>query len=325
MGGVYDKKGNLCQESIQKKNSYRNIDNQYDNNINYEIIKESVIFGGMLQNEHFGHFITESISRLWALWILRGEYKNVIFYRRVPGIPERKFVQDFFQVISPESKIYIAERPVCVELLAIPEQIIHPLHCMIFGHEAHDGLRNALIKKSRQKNAKKIYVSRSKLSRRDGGILFESRIDELMSAEGYEVIYPEKLSISDQIGYYASAEILVFSEGSAIHLYALVASASQRVFVIWRRTRLEVFHSQIISFGGRGVEGSAAIEQLWVPEREFPARVHGQALISFSNVGNQLERGGFIESASWPDLSEDEVLSEIRLIESETKQKYIKM
>jgi len=39
------------------------------------------VFGGLLNNVHFGHFITESLVRLWAFDLLGESFKSVVFYK----------------------------------------------------------------------------------------------------------------------------------------------------------------------------------------------------------------------------------------------------
>ncbi|WP_410350255.1 hypothetical protein [Yoonia sp.] len=57
-------------------------------------------------------------------------------------------------------------------------------------------------------------------------------IEKLLCADGYEVVAPKQLSLSDQITLVHDAEVLLFAESSALHLYGLGQRAHQRVGLI---------------------------------------------------------------------------------------------
>jgi len=63
----------------------------------------------------------------------------------------------------------------------------------------------------------------------------ESEIDAWFERSGYRVFHPEQHTIREQLAVYASAEKLVFSEGSAIHGVQLLGRNLGHVIVISRR------------------------------------------------------------------------------------------
>ncbi len=70
----------------------------------------------MLQ-EHFGHFLTESIGRIWAQKYLSSEFNSMVFYHRIPGGRIPSFVRDIMELLVPNIKINIIQEPTIIEEL----------------------------------------------------------------------------------------------------------------------------------------------------------------------------------------------------------------
>lgn len=63
----------------------------------------------------------------------------------------------------------------------------------------------------------------------------ENYLCSILENDGFKVIYPEELSIFEQLRIYYNAKILVFTEGSAIHTLQLLGRVPTKVYVINRR------------------------------------------------------------------------------------------
>jgi hypothetical protein len=342
-GGAYYENGNACPLSIQAKGSYDNIPKPlHSSELNH--FPGHHVFCGMLQNEHFGHFITESLSRLWAFDQLSPKFDTAVFYLRDRQRPIAPFVFETLGILLPHINLLFADRPMRFDTLAVPQQLAnrdngfiygHPLNIEMFrrlrqnsgGPARKIGAMRGYMSGSRQVQndelPKKVYVSRSRLSRRQGGILSDQLIDHHMVREGYTVIYPETMSISEQLAIYAAAEKLVFSEGSALHLYALVANAKQSVFVIWRRTRTLVFDWQIRSFTGKGVLGNSHTTTVWVPKPDIPDPVHGQAVLDFTALSTEMRQHGFLEGGLWDNPPQQAREEQLATISAATGREYL--
>jgi len=318
-GGVHYDNGDVCQIgrivkpwSIQKS--------ALISDKSFSTVPGRHIFAGMLQNEHFGHFISENLSRLWILGHLDPADRSVVFYLRRPGVKIAKFVFDMFQIIDPTIRLHIVTSPEQFEILTVPQDLNR--RGFTVSHPLLEPIRKKL--QSIVVGAeKKIYVSRSRLSRYEGGILGDKLIDAYMEQEGYRVIFPETMSISEQISAYSGAEKIVFAEGSALHLYALICNAKQDIFVIWRRRKNAVFAWQISTFGGPPLRGEPCIQNLWVPENEISDPAHGKAMLSFDSLSRQLHANGFIQSSPWNDPPDNDLRAELDAISAQRKRKYV--
>ena len=278
------------------------------------------LFGGMLSNEHFGHFIAENLSRLWALDQLDSSYVSIVYYLRVPKRPVAQFINETFRLLFPDVSLNIVTSLSQFELLAVPQDLLERSYT--FGHPLIRSMSSRLRLKE-EGRAKRVFVSRSGLAKSLGGLLGDRFIDERFAAEGYEIVHPEAISITEQLKVYASADYLVFADGSAVHLYALIANADQKVFIIWRRGKNPEFDLQIQSFGGGPVWGEPCLKELWVPEIDMPDTSRGKAILDFVQLSRQLKAAGFIDGPEWSQPMDEVMQAELLVVSAEKDRKYV--
>jgi hypothetical protein len=297
-GGVYDATGAVSITGIQWKGGYRNEPVTHGSISAWIEEPGCHVFGGMMQNRHFGHFMAESLSRLWALKTLGRDFRSVVFYLRTPEKPMPPWAIDTISFIAPEVQVRAIAAPTRFEVLAVPAQLAYRGTGYIYGHSM---VRRSMapLRQFRAGGAKRVYVSRSQLAAADGGFLLETVLEQNLAAEGYRIIHPQKLPVREQLEAYNDASDLIFADGSAIHLYALVAREDQRVFNIWRRKPGGGFADQIRSFGGQRVQGKPCIRSLWMPPVGFGAATKMKAALDFAVLRDQLVTCDFITGRGW--------------------------
>jgi len=319
-GGVYYKGGELCDLGLQIKGAYNNIPD--DEPLVADVLGGRHVFGGMLQNWHFGHFVTESLSRIWAVRELL-DIRSVVFYLRHPEtVRLPAWAIDSLEICTGGLPLTIIRRPTRVENLIVPSQVVHRNSGMIYGHPVSRGMFCEAYGESEDLPAR-IYVSRSKLHLGLGGIVCEHVLEENLSRAGYFIVYPEKMTVREQVRLYRAAKSLIFAEGSSAHLYAMVARPEQRVFCVWRRTSPAwVLEWQIKTFGGAAMLGRPAISRLYIPNRDGADQVHARAVLDFDALREQLRSAGFLSSSEWAipnqELIEVELqsITDVRIVES---------
>ncbi len=325
-GGVHDSDGCFCElASVHMAQSeHRPVAAE---TVNWNSVAPTVghhVFGGLLNNVHFGHFITESLVRLWAFDHLAPSFRTVVFYRYNchGGIPA--FVAETLGLLIPDIAVTIVTGPARFELLAVPRELKSGSY--IHGHTFNRALGRRLVAAAGPAHgAKRIYVSRSRLPISNGGFVSEDLVDDYFRAEGYTVLHPEEMSVLEQVSAYQAAEQLVFADGSALHLYALVTRLDQRVFVIWRRGKYSIYNWQIGTFGGPPVIGESCVDELWAPENAITHATFGRAVLNFSALAEQLHAAGFIVSRSWTGPDDAEVARRLAGIAEKTGQRYIRV
>ncbi|MFC3612453.1 glycosyltransferase 61 family protein [Lutimaribacter marinistellae] len=312
-GGAYRSSGAWFARGESVFNSHVNQPPQeIDPAVAETTMKGRYLYLGLLQNAHFGHFISENISRLWGADLL-SELDGVIYYALFPDQPVHASVLNVLQFLLPGIPLIRVDRPTRFENLFVPASFRFPAG-FVAGHPLMRDFaarRVARARDGRPAGPKKVFVSRAALAREGARFVLETEIDRNMRAQGYTVLHPEKHGPAEQLRHYADAEKLVFSEGSALHLYALGARPGQEVFIIWRRkTVFPVFERQITSFGGPVPVGdNHVMETLF--HRKFPgANARAQCLLDFAGLGRDLASRGFIGDG-WTVPPVDALLREL--------------
>ncbi len=321
-GGVYYPDRTICKTGYQIKDSYINIPKALPEGHAARELGGKHVFGGLLQNEHFGHFCAESLSRVWALSKLSPSFNSIIFYLRIPSRPIANFVFDLFRALDPDLKVSFVSEYTKIEELAVPEQLGHAKSGFVYGHPA---VRESFqrLRTFKRGGINKVYISRTGLRHNEGGVLLEKVIEANLEGDGYLIVHPEKLSIREQLEIYNSADKLIFADGSALHLYALVARPEQKVFAIWRRKRNETFAWQIRSFGGPELAGEASVSKLWVPQGDGITSARAQAVIDFQHLHDQLRELGYIVGSSWHIPTEQEFNLDFERMSSAARVPYV--
>lgn len=184
-------------------------------------LDEDVIFGGVLL-VHFGHMITDSMSRLW--WYVKNKQSNlkILFLIEWGGVPNWLF--DWLELLGlTKDKLYIlqsTDRPLQFKKIIIPDEarcINHymPEWILPMNLMAENALK--LVDKTSLPN--KIYYTRSKYAQGSGTkIIDEEYIENYYKSKGYTIISPEKYSIAEQVAMAANAEAIAANLGTLSHM-----------------------------------------------------------------------------------------------------------
>lgn len=320
-GAVYDKNGQLYFNSLHRKNGYRNkIAAELPASVQVEVLCGRYVYGGFLQNTHFGHFLVESLSRLWAVSHL-SRIEGVIFVLRNIEKPPANFVFTILSKLLPDKKILLITTPTKVEELVIPDQLGHPRSGYIQGHMRNKNLlQNLRVVDS--SSAKNVYISRSKLKSNEGLFLGEHVLEENLKREGYLIVHPQELTIEEQLRVYTNAKKLVFADGSAFHLYILVANAEQESFIVWRRKSHADFLQQGLSFLNKKPSGIACLKGFYKETDKNHSSGTHKSVLDFDNLKQQLCDAGFISGNHWLNTNNHEIEQQIADIGKRLKRQY---
>lgn len=320
-GGTYYSNGKICKRSLHIKNSA--INSPQENPAPKNAKAGLHLFGGLLKNEHFGHFVAESLSRLWPLALMNNQISSVVFYLRYESSPVPNFVRELIDCIRPELEIQIIHETTSFERLVVPDQIAHPVIGFTAGHPLIKSLFSSFTSQSSPKT-EKIYVSRTKLKQNEGAILGEKFLEANLRAEGYRIVHPQELSVAEQLAIYCSAQKLIFAEGSALHLFVLVATKDQDAFIVRRRPMGIVFDWQFESFDLNPLNGTGHIENFFIPERDGTKLNRAQAWLDFESLAQEMCDHGFISQSKWSFPSKNDLSSELRELETSFRQRMIR-
>ncbi len=275
------------------------------------------LWGGVLW-VHFGHFLVESSSRLWALPHLDQPVDGILFIPKRPAVGDetRGFQREFINLFAPGLPIRVAAEPTRVEELVVPGQGFGLGHITRGTRKFRNAVHSRFARDVKPEGPEKIYISRSKLGLSKGGLLGEEQMEELLQAEGYEIFHPQDHSLTEQLARYKAARQVIAADGSALHLFAMVGRPDQKVAMILRRQSgaNNLLAMNVAHFCKCNPLVIGALRTEWVPVNKPKSSRNSFGEIDHSVIGRALATHGFISAdAQWPVLSDDqrqEILAE---------------
>lgn len=177
------------------------------------------LFGGTWFN-HFGHFLTETVTTLWP----DAQVDGLTFVPFWFGSDVLPWQHEMLELTGHDGlpEIVGVER-LQVERLLVPRRPVLPN-----GHARPEAVAvwRRIAETVGRSGARRVFLSRSlhnttvrpgtRAARRVGSN--EAELDRLMAELGYAVVHPERLSVREQVAAVSGAEVLVGTSGSALHL-----------------------------------------------------------------------------------------------------------
>jgi capsular polysaccharide biosynthesis protein len=261
---------------------------------------------------HFGHFLVESICRIWAYETLREKLDGILYIPKFQNRPEHVAAtyRPFLAALGVDAPMMNLAVPTRVERLYVPLQGFGMFQMIEGAPEFRDFVRKYAGKSISPKGAEKIYVSRSGLPPIRGSILREDLLERWLEAEGYSVYHPQKHDFHDQIAAYRAARQIVAVDCSPLHLLALVGDSGQKVGVIARRNGDldQIFARQIRAFQGADAHAFNYLVRNWIEkDANRPSRT-SWGEVDYEKLHAGLRASGLVTSENpWPRLTEAEV------------------
>ncbi len=315
--GVFNPDGTIVESAIHSRNTPFNLPV-------FRIIKDtkfidSCIFGGFLFAPHFGHTIVESTARLWAARYLVDSSYPIVF---LPGLDSTvkipQFFKDLVYLLGLESPLYLVSNSLRCRKLFVPSQLFG-LGKYLDSHPEFITFFHQLRSKKRSGGSKfdKVYVSRANYPLHHGSLICEKHLEDNLRQQEYEIVHPERLSIEEQIAIYTNSDTLLFSEGSALHLFAMVAHKHQKVGIICRRWSAQQFVNQINSFCGLNAKTFQNVTDYILPQDHHHPIANSAAVINFENLKADLVKAGFVNKDSpWYSPTKKHFDEEIKIYAS---------
>lgn len=204
----------------------------YDGRV--ERLSGTWLYGGTWFN-HFGHFLTETLTSLWP----REAVDGVVFHQFWFGGEVHDYQREALRLLGRSQRpVVVGTERVRVERLLVPDRAYLPNgYAAPEALAVFDRLRDAAVQELSEAGAAagrapavgthdRVFLSRTahhdKLaaagtpSRRS--VANEAAVDELAARLGFHVVAAEQLSLSEQVALAAGASVLSGPSGSALHL-----------------------------------------------------------------------------------------------------------
>ena len=218
--GVFDKNFRFVKSSRQmRKNNGQFIPKFNHKNIAYMDV-DAVFVGNVFPQ--FGHFLLEHMNRAYVA--LDKKYKRAKFVlvnnKDVSPVPNYMF--ELLELLGVKREnILVLNETTQFRRVYVPDQ---GFNIPVYSSDAFGKMYDAIAKnvKPLREKYEKIYVSRTAMqTRRTYG---EGVVQKIFEKNGYKIIWPEKLPLSQQIALVKNARVLAGCAGTALHLALFMKS-----------------------------------------------------------------------------------------------------
>lgn len=223
--GVIKKGGKFFIESFRNGSSrpHTGIEKWKGWSGEFNLVEEDAFYLG---GEHFGaysHFLSEIFSRLWiSKYIDLNKFKILVDKKNIPHV---KRLLELAKV--PSENLYEMSGPVHVKSLIVSSQS----HIVRTGLNKEGAEFYKRVSKSitNKVNCKNVYLSRRFQSQRR--LLNEDKVEGVFRRLGFDVVFPELLTIDTQIAIFEGCENIAGISGSGFFT-SLFGAECKRSFII---------------------------------------------------------------------------------------------
>jgi capsular polysaccharide biosynthesis protein len=193
-----------------------------------ELIAGETLLLGYL-DKRFGHFLTEGLSRAWALERSDMLGRKVLVWSnaRLPA-----FQREALALLGvAEDQLVVADRSLRFEQLLVPSRAYRLTGAASPAlNSAWDRMRDAALLASGAGNAPKdVFLSRSGNPKRR--LLQEAEVEDIFAGLGFTIVRPESLPFAEQVALVGRCERLAGCFGSQMHLSMFMRPGTKK-FVI---------------------------------------------------------------------------------------------
>lgn len=225
-----------------------------------------VLFAGGVPQQ-FGHVILNSLGRLWALDKLPEATALLYLPRRFANISSYPYLVPLLELLGVQTQVFLHQRTTLYRCLYTAKDLFGERHGGAMDPLMRAWISQRLPPKGPITKGRKVYFTRSQLGPKVGRYCNEELLEQLLAADGYEIVAPERLSLSEQVTVMQDAETLLFAESSALHLYGLVQRSGQSAGVIQRRRSLPALIERQLEDGPVVVHAIDAISSVYWPAK----------------------------------------------------------
>lgn len=225
-GGVFTSDGEFIEDSIVERGRQAELQKPVEH------LAGTYIYGGCLFG-HFGHFILESLSRLYT--IRQCKDYPILFINENDSVFD--FQKSIFKLLGINNDLLRIKTPTSVENLiySSPGSILDPVY---ISDEQIDSMKYFYYPENirTEEQKEKIWLSRSKLLY--GKMINESVIEKIIKKFGYTIIHPETLPLQEQVRLISTSDVVSGFDGSQFYTLLFGLNISSKFYVFNRRPQI---------------------------------------------------------------------------------------
>jgi hypothetical protein len=218
----------LCDEQAESKGKFSirtRVDgltldwNTCQSRTNTKIIGKAIHFCDDYSTNYF-HWITECLPRMWVI----DQFSE---YATVPLLVDEKlppsFIESLHMVKGEREIIRIRDHRFCeVEELLYPSvlSVVHDnygdpknIDDALISREGVEYVRKSFLKEN-SKGWRKIFIARKSPGYRN--LLNSEEIEQMLVDDGFEIVFPEKLSFQNQVKIFSQASVIISQTGAGL-------------------------------------------------------------------------------------------------------------
>lgn len=223
--GIYDHSGQIIRSATDyRENAFSSHNQSLEHVVSASFqdrARGTLIYGGKISN-HYGHFLVNTLPRFWNIVKIRTPHTRILCHG--DGSPSDwfniPFLAQAFSALGLSQRDFVAfDVPTVVETLVVPRTSFQEQYGghVVYGQLCREISGRICPDAHLASDDRPIYYSKSQLASAVGVIVNEEEIDEVMYSEGVDVIFPERLSFSDQIKLMTCRKNIMGSAGSFLH------------------------------------------------------------------------------------------------------------
>lgn len=243
-GGVLDKEDNYVEESAQigKGDTLPRFTGKYDyDKESVQNFDETVIYIGAFP-EHWGHFLVDMVYRFWY-FLESKERRRIVYCSEGPEISG--VFLEFFRLLGIDGeRLYRIEKPSRFKQVIIPKSGY--MACDYYTEEYRSVFRKIVdnLPELSIMPYDKIYLSRGHFKEAQGKEVGEKNIEYNFRQNGFQVIYMEELSLTEQAYYISHAKVVAALSGTLCH--NILFAGKDTELVILNKTHIINTHQVLI-------------------------------------------------------------------------------
>ncbi|WP_438381104.1 glycosyltransferase family 61 protein [Asaia sp. BMEF1] len=169
-------------------------------------------------HDHFGHFLTSTLQRLWHLPAHKRHYAGYIAPHCGGRDDENGFIAGIFDSLKIERRaiLQVPENTILRSIVIAEPAFVENSHCYrIWGSFMRDLGRSILGTRRKPPEKRPIFLSRSQTRSATRCYEGEETLSQLLSNFGIETCHPESLSLKEQLTLWDSHSVFIGFSGSA--------------------------------------------------------------------------------------------------------------
>ena len=244
VAGLHDKDGRRIEAaairtvspeapSLRKQKLYKGAPETVSLPDRLRVVEEPVLFGGHLM-KHYGHFIIESMSRMWA----RDLFPDlpILFTSPRKWRDPPAYGTDVLGALGLQQRMIVVDQPTLFREVVCPWTAIeYRWKAYAVADEPHIAVARALHRSGRRIWRRPVYLTRSGLTDTLRKSEAESELEEELSTRNFEIIRPEELTLAEQISIFEQAPLVAATVGSALHTALFSRSPTTLATLNWGR------------------------------------------------------------------------------------------